>query len=94
MVVSVHSKTCLSGLRNRLQQSHSSIIPKYKQLTWILCSSVLEVGSISCFKWKRSKLLYLRPCHLLQAELEQIIGLSQRLQIKFRIGLTVMFFVL
>lgn len=77
MVVAVHSKTCLTSLKNRLQQSQGSIIPKYKQLAWILCSSVLEVGSISCFKWKCSKLLYLRPCHLLQAELKQIIGLSQ-----------------
>jgi len=73
IVVTVHSKACLTGLKIRLKQSHNSIIPKYKQLTWILCSSVLEVGSISFFKWKHSKLLYLKDCHLLQAELKQIM---------------------
>lgn len=70
----VESKICVTGLKIGLKQSYNSIIPKHKQLTWILRSSVLEVGSISCFKWKHSKLLYLKLCHLLQAELKQIMA--------------------
>lgn len=64
----------IPALKINLQQPHHFTILRDKQLTWILCFCVLEVGSIGCFKWKHRKLVYLRLCHLLQAKLKEILA--------------------